>query len=304
MTRARVGIHPRLPTGNFDYHMPYSGNSYNSSKHITKSYLEKFQELFPSDTEIVLANQGESVSRYVSVKHILDGYFKSVDIELATDRYNKTDPIFGQGFATLTRPPELDVAPLIDYYLENYQHLTKFSQRVTYLNDSRDYGYFDAVKRFWYQWGSDMPEPPDHLHAELYTKFHIMFESLIRSLQPITEQIGMTEDRVRQNLMFRINHNPPGSILIDNLLVNRHADSSVLTAWLYQNLPGGYFDLGQEHAVNTTAIEDAHDTTTEILVIPGFDYCDQATCMTPATFHSVEQLTDKHRVSVVAFLKY
>ena len=304
MTVVRVGIHPRIPAGNFDYHLPYSGNSYNANQHITKSYLQKFQEQFSPDANILLINQGEAVSRYVSVKHILKDHFKSVDLELAPVKYRQLDPVFSKGFATLARPKELNANQLVSKYLQYYQDLTKFSQRYTYPNDSRDHGYFDAVKRFWYQWGTDMPAPPDNLHRDLYTEFDQLFESLLSVLLPVTTTIGMTADRVRKNLMFRINHNPPNSTLIDNLLVNRHADSSVLTVWLYQNLPGGCVDFGQEHSVNSCAIEKIHNMQTEILLFPGFDYCDQAGCMTNATYHSVEQRTDQHRVSVVAFLKY
>jgi hypothetical protein len=304
MTVARVGIHPRIPTGNFDTYLPYSGNSYNASQHITKSYLQKFQEKFSNNTNIVLVNQGEEISRYVSVKHILNGNFKSVDIELAPAKYQHLDPVFSKGFSTLTRLQELNANQLVSKYLQYHQRLTKFSQRYTYPNDSRDHGYFDAVKRFWYQWGTDMPAPPDDLHQDLYAEFDRLFESLLSVLLPVTDTIGMTADRVRENLMFRINHNPPDSVLIDNLLVNRHADSSVLTVWLHQNLTGGCIDFGQEHVVNSCAIEEIHDMQNQILLFPGFDYCDQAHCMTAATYHSVEQKTDQHRVSVVAFLKY
>jgi hypothetical protein len=86
-------------------------------------------------------------------------------------------------------------------------------------------------------------------------------------------------------------------------LVNRHGDNSIFTAWVFENQPGGHIDFGQEHEHNPCAIETVFDSQQQIMVFPGFDYCDQARCMTPATFHSVKKTTNQHRVSVVAFLK-
>jgi hypothetical protein len=87
-------------------------------------------------------------------------------------------------------------------------------------------------------------------------------------------------------------------------VVNRHVDNSIVTAWIYQDRPGACIDQGQEFEELAVPIENIHDIGTELLLIPGLDYCDQTGCATPATFHSVRELVIDHRVSLVAFLKY
>jgi len=289
---------------NYDLHLPYFGNSYNQSSHGTQRYLSEFLDKIPTDHSVCLVNNGEPVSRSVAVKHIIEKHYSTVIIDSSSTLYNSVDPVFKNGYAVVPTPDAFDASQLINVYLELYQNLPKFSQRYSYKFHDRDHGYFDSVKRHWYQFGQEMPRAPNPAHQELYIEFQKLFDQLVDILEPVSSKIGMSVDVLRSNLMFRLNHNPPGSIFVDELLVNRHADNSILTAWVFENQPGGFIDSGQEHEEHACSIDSLFDKHKQIILFPGFDYCDQAQCMTPATFHGVKKTTDQHRVSLVAFLKY
>jgi hypothetical protein len=212
--------------------------------------------------------------------------------------------VFENGYVVISKSQTFDAESLIDLYLSLYSELSQFSQRYTYKFHDRDHGYFGAVKRHWYQFGNNMPTPPSPEHQKIYIEFQKLFDQLIDILAPVANKIGVAVDDLRSNLMIRLNHNPPDSIFKDNLLVNRHADNSILTAWLFENQPGGFIDSGQEYEENARPIDSLFDKQKQIMLLPGFDYCDQAQCMTPATFHGVKKTNDHDRVSLVAFLKY
>jgi hypothetical protein len=300
----RVNVHPRPVHQNYDLHLPWLANSYNQSNHGSQKYLSEFLDKIPTDETVCLVNNGEPISRSVAVKHAIRKYYSDVIIDSYDPLYSLPDPLFKNGYAIIPKPQSFDCKPLIDLYLSLYNKLAQFSHRYTYKFHDRDQGYFDAVKRHWYQFGNDMPPPPSPEHQEIYTEFQKLFEQLIDILKPVANKIGINTDDLRSNLMFRLNHNPPGSIFEDNLLVNRHADNSVLTAWLFENQPGGFIDSGQEHEENACLIDSLFDSGRQIILLPGFEYCDQTQCMTPATFHGVKKTNDHDRVSLVAFLKY
>lgn len=300
----RVNVHPRPVHQNYDLHLPWLANSYNQATHGSQKYLSEFLDKIPTDETVCLVNNGEPISRSVAVKHAIRRYYSDVIIGSSTPLYSLPDPLFKNGYTIIPKPQSFDCRPLIDLYLSLYSKLDQFSQRYTYKFHDRDHGFFDAVKRHWYQFGNDMPPPPSAEHKKIYNEFQKLFEQLIDILKPVTDNIGMTASDVRSNLMFRLNHNPPNSIFEDDLLVNRHADNSVLTAWLFESQPGGFIDLGQEHEEDACLIESLFDSSQQIMLFPGFEYCDQTQCMTPATFHGVKKTNDYNRVSLVAFLKY
>lgn len=300
----RVNVHPRPVCQNYDLHLPWLANSYNQPTHGSQKYLAEFLDKIPTDQTVCLVNNGEPISRSVAVKHVIRKNYADVIIDLSVPLYSLPDPLFKNGYAIIPKPQLFDCVSLLDLYLSVHDKLPQYSQRCTNKFHDRDQGYFDAVKRYWYQFGINMPPAPSSEHQKIYVEFQKLFDQLTNILEPIADKIGMTIDDIRSNLMFRLNHNPPGSIFEDNLLVNRHADNSVLTAWLFENQPGGFIDSGQEHEEHAHPIDSLFDKHKQIMLLPGFEYCDQAQCMTPATFHGVKKTTDQHRVSLVAFLKY
>ena len=299
----RVNIHPRPTSLDCEYHLPYIGNSYNQSEHITESYLSEFLRHVDPSNSIYLMGCGEPQSRHLSVKKIIENHYSDIIIEPMGKGYTNPDPLFTNGYTTIAKPAGFNAAELSDQYLEYYPLLQKFSQRYTYEHHSRDHGYFNADKRFWYQYGEDMPEAPSPEHLHLYTIFNRLFEQLITALLPSMQKIGLDETALRSKLMLRFSHNPPG-VRIKNLVVNRHSDNSIATAWLYQDRLGGYIDQGQEFEEQAVPIEEIHNIETEFLLLPGFDYCDQTGSATPSTWHSVRELVVDHRTSLVAFIKY
>ena len=299
----RVNIHPRPASLDYDYHLPYIGNSYNQSTHITESYLVDFLNHVDPNSRVYLTGCGEPTSRHLSVKKIIEDHYSDITFEPMGTGYANPDPLFTNVYKTIAKPPGVDVTELSRQYLEYYPVLQKFSQRYTYENHSRDHGYFNADKRFWYQYGEDMPTAPSPEHKHLYTIFGRLFEQLITALKPSMELIGLDEKMLRSKLMLRFSHNPPG-VRIKNLVVNRHCDNSIVTAWIYQDRPGGYIDHGQEFEEQAVPIDTVYDNTTELLLLPGFDYCDQTGSATPSTWHCVRELAVDHRTSIVAFIKY
>jgi hypothetical protein len=298
----RVNVHPRPNHQNWDLHIPYQGNSYDQKKHVEQSYLKKFLDRIPTSDRIILVSNGEPSSRQIAVNHILSKKYQSVAIETIKACYDQPDLLFqDRHFLTIPRPPGLDDKQVIDYYLKHYRQMSRFSRRYDYEYHSRDHGYFSAVKRSWYQFGDDMPEAPDVFHSEMYVRLRQVFELLVDLLTNIP--LSLPTQRIRKNLMLRLNHNPPNSE-IDGFLTPRHADNSIVTLWLYQNSLGGKIDRGQQSPINEIAINDLYDPNKEIIMFPGFDYCDQQQTMTPATWHSVIDHSNNDRASLVAFLKY
>lgn len=297
----RVNVHPRPSSKNWDYHIPYHGNSYDQKQHVHDSYLKLFLDQISPDNHIVLVSNGEPVSRRIAVKKILIKAYSNIDIAIESDCYNQPDPIFTKPWIVEKRPVDFNDQEIVNYYLENYQQLSFFSNRYQYQYHSRDHGYFRAVKRYWYQWGADMPTAPSTRHETMYQMFLQLFESTVQYLCSLP--ISMPEHWVRQNLMFRLNHNPPGSE-VNQHLVPRHADNSVVTIWLHQSHPGSFVDQGQEESHDIILLSNLHNSSQEFVVFPGVDYCDQLRTMTPATWHGVINHDDVDRVSLVAFLKY
>jgi len=297
----RVNVHPRH-TMDSVVHIPYIGNSYNQNQYVADSYIEKFN--FPLDEQIELITHGEPISRYIQAKEILSKKYSNIVINESTPLYHGTDPLFSNGYMVLPTQQQLNVKKLVDLYLEVHPTLQEFSQRYTYKFHDRDHGYFSFVKRFLYQYGKDMPKALSNEHQQLYDEFYILFEQLIDILKSSAKIIGINEDTLRTNLMIRINHNPPGSVDDTAMLVRRHVDNTIMTAMIYQNFSGACVDQGQEQELNLQPIEGLYNSQKEILAFPGFEYCEQANCMTPATFHTVQQIGNNNRASVVAFLKY
>lgn len=299
----RVNVHPRPRSRDWDVHIPYYGNSYNQNKHVQDSYLQQFIELVNHEQTIILISDGEPLSRQYAVKSILDRYYNNTLIEHKPARYNNNaDPLFNNShFCTIPRPNALNDRDIIDFYLKNYPQMHQFSQNYTYKYHSRDHGYFSAVKRYWYQFGDDMPTVSDTLHLKMYSKLRECFESIVESLMALP--LRMSARRIRQNLMLRLNHNPPNSEIL-GYLTPRHADNSIVTLWLHQNYQGAIIDQGQIDAVDCRPIDQLYNSCNQILVFPGFDYCDQLKTMTSATWHSVVNHDNVDRASLVAFLKY
>lgn len=297
----RVNAHPRY-TIDSAVHIPYIGNSYNQNQYVADSYIDKFT--FPDDGQIELITHGEPASRYIQAKQILSKKYSNIVINESTPLYHGPDLLFSDGYMILPTRQQLNVKKLVDVYLQVHPALQEFSQRYTYKFHDRDHGYFGFVKRFLYQYGIDMPKALSNEHQRLYNEFYILFEQLIDILKSSAKIIGINEDTLRTNLMIRINHNPPGSIDDTAMLVRRHVDNTIMTAMIYQNFPGAYIDQGQEQELNSQPVENLYHMQEEILVFPGFEYCDQAKCMTPATFHTVRDINNNDRASVVAFLKY
>lgn len=298
----RVNVHPRPSRKDWDLHLPYVGNSYDQKYHVQQSYLSEFKSKISTDQSVVLINNGEPVSRQLAVKKILENDYPDVIIDQQDSCYKPTDAIFKES-AWSVIPNTLNGLDqqLIEYYLKHYLDLTLFSNRYQYQFHDRDHGYFKAVKRFWYHAGKEMPAAPDKYHETMYTMFDNIFQLLIGYLKELP--LSLTKDQLADNLMLRLNHNPPGSGN-NRELVPRHVDNSIVTLWLHQSHPGAYVDFGQENITNQTKIVDLYDQQKEIFMFPGVDYCDHTKTMIPATWHGVINDDDCHRVSLVAFLKY
>lgn len=297
----RVNVHPRPCSTDWDFNIPYHGNSYNQEQHVHESYLQAFLDQIPTNSHITLTSNGEPLSRQIAVKKIISRAYDNVDIDSRDACYRRQDPIFKKPWIVEQRPSDFNDQEIVDYYLRNHQQLTLFSNRYQYQHHSRDHGYFQAVKRYWYQWGIDMPQAPNTYHEHMYSMFSQLFESCVRYLCGLP--LGMPKHQITQNLMFRLNHNPPGSE-VNQHLVPRHADNSVVTLWLYQSHLGSFVDTEQEDCNDIIPLADLHNPQQEFVVFPGFDYCDQLRTMTPATWHGVVNHDNVDRVSLVAFLKY
>jgi hypothetical protein len=303
MTKIRVNIHPRPKDTDWDISIPYHGNSYNQSKHVLDEYLDQFLVSIPTDRSIVLVSNGAPVSRQIAVKNIIESRYPSIEIE-PTYNHSNPDPIFSNRYVVVNRPKNFIDTNLLEFYLENWTEMEEFSQRYEFESHSRDHGYFHAVRRKWYQWGELMPVAPSIVHQKMYHLFQELFVQTIDILETVLRPISLSRDLIRQGLMFRLNHNPPGSGW-DGKLVNRHGDNSIVTAWMSQTHPGAIIDFGQQTPINPTPINKLYDVSSGIMVFPGFDYCDVSQSSTLATWHSVEQSnSNEHRVSLVAFLKH
>jgi hypothetical protein len=303
MTSVRVHTHPRPVDHDYDFHLPYFGNSYDQPLHGTKSYLKEFLKRIPTDNSVCLVSNREPASRCVAVKHIIGKTYSNTHIQSNPPLYNQQDNVFQNGYKIIPTSQELNAKVVVELYLELYQKLNRFSQRYTYQFHDRDHGYFDSVKRHWYQFGQHMPAPPDQYHSQMYQVLQPLFDQLVMLLEPVATSIGLDQNTLKSNLMIRLNHNPPDSLFENQLLVNRHADNSIFTAWVFENQSGGHIDFGQEHEQDACAIESLFDSQKQIMLFPGFDYCDQTKTMAPATFHSVRKTNNQHRVSIVAFVK-
>ena len=265
----RVNIHPRPEALDYDYHLPYIGNNYDQVTHVSESYLSEFIKHVDPDNRVYLMGRGEPVSRHLAVKKIIKNHYGDIVVEPLGVDYNSSDPLFTNGYATVARQ-SMNADELAKQYLEYYPVLQKFSQRYTYEHHSRDHGYFNASNRFWYQYGQDMPAAPGSEHLHLYKIFSTVFEQLINTLKQSMHTIGLDEKMLRSKLMLRLSHNPPGARIdnLNKLVVNRHVDNSIVTAWVYQDRPGACIDHGQEFEESTVPIENIHDITTELLFIP------------------------------------
>lgn len=299
----RVNIHPRPVTTDCDYYLPYHGNSYNQTRHGTDSYLSSFLSIIPANCEINLVSDEYHISRLVTVKKILSPHYNNINLTHLDIHDLPNESVFKTNHAVVPRPPELDSAKLINYYLSVQPYLTEFSERYTFSTHSRDHGYFTNVKRYWYQYGQQMPMPPTLEHRILYKLFQELFEPMVNLMSQFLSATDLTQTDIEQGLMFRLNHNPIGSGLGDQL-VNRHGDNSIITAWIDQTHTGALIDHGQEQELDLTPIESLHHATDQILLFPGFDYSNVSGTATPATWHTVKNNDHVNRVALVAFLKY
>lgn len=299
----RVNIHPRPVTTDCDYYLPYHGNSYNQTRHGTDSYLSSFLELVPAGSDIELVSDEYHVSRLVTIKKMLRTHYGNVKIKHLDTTGLPAELLFNGNHAVIARPPGFDSRKLIDYYLSVQPVLTEFSTRYTFPTHSRDHGYFSNVKRYWYQYGQQMPSAPTLEHQVLYELFQELFDPMVELFLDFLSITNLTRADIEQGLMFRLNHNPVGSGQGDQL-VNRHGDNSIVTAWIDQNHPGAMLDQGQEDEVNTVPIESLHNASDQLLVFPGFDYSNVSNTATPAGWHTVRTNDEVNRVALVAFLKH
>ena len=299
----RINIHPRPVTTGCDYYLPYHGNSYNQTRHVVDSYLSSILAVIPVDTNIELISDEYHNSRLVTVKKILSTQYQHIQLTSLDTSAMPPDGAFRKNYAVVKRPPALSAAPLIQYYLSVQSTLTEFSQRYAYQSHSRDHGYFTNVKRYWYQYGKSMPAPPTPEHRILYDLFQEMFDPLVDLLLEFLSHTSLSRQDIENGIMFRLNHNPRGSAL-EGQLVNRHADNSIVTAWIDQSHSGAILDQGQEEELDPTPIESLHDPEREIIVFPGFDYSNTSNTATPAGWHTVRNNNEVNRVAIVAFLKY
>lgn len=304
MPTTRVNIHPRPTTDDWDISIPYHGNSYNQSRHVLDTYLDRFLEQIPTDHHIKLISNGAPISRQIAVKKIIGSRYESIEIEPSRN-YSNHDPIFSNRYITIDKPRQFNDIELLEFYLEHWSEMTEFSHRYEFASHSRDHGYFRAVQRRWYQWGELMPDAPNEIHQRMYIMFRDLFLQTVDMLERVLEPISWYQGHIREGLMFRLNHNPPGSDR-DGQLVNRHGDNSIVTMWMAQTHSGAEIDFGQETPVNLTPINHLYDTDKGIMIFPGFDYCDVGRTAAPATWHSVRKNPglNTHRASLVAFLKY
>ena len=303
MPTTRVNIHPRPDSDDWDTSIPYHGNSYNQSQHVLDAYLNQFLDQVPTDHHVVLISNGAPISRQIAVKNIIGSRYASIEIEPSHD-YSNHDPIFSNHYITIGKPQRFDDIGLLEFYLEHWPEMTEFSHRYEFASHSRDHGYFHAVQRRWYQWGELMPDPPDEIHQQMYMMFGDLFSQTADMLVEVLEPISWSRERIREGLMFRLNHNPLGSDR-DGLLVNRHGDNSIVTMWMAQTHSGAEIDFGQEAPIDPTPIDYLYNISEGVMIFPGFDYCDIGRTATPATWHRVKDTgLNEHRVSLVAFLKH
>jgi len=304
MSKVRVNIHPRPIDTDWDISIPYHGNSYNQSNHVLDEYLNQFLASVPIDSNVVLVSNRESISRQIAVKKIISSHYKFLEIEESDNPRCQEKIFIDHPYAIIDKPIDTNEKEILEFYINNWTNLSYFSRRYEYASHGRDHGYFPAVKRRWYQWGIEMPPPLDELHREMYKKFDLLFKKLLPILKEKLSPLRISDNDLAQGLMFRLNHNPPGS-QDKGHLVNRHGDNSIVSIWMAQSFPGAMIDRGQEFPIDSVSINDLYDTTSQYLMFPGFDYCDVAETSTPATWHSVlESDSSKNRVSIVAFLKY
>jgi hypothetical protein len=299
----RVNIHPRPVTTDCDYYLPYHGNSYNQTRHGTDSYLSSFLSIITPDHEVELVCDEYHVSRLVTVKKILSTHYTKIKLTHLPTIDLPAESLFKKNYAVVDRPTGLDSTKLIEYYLSVQPRLTEFSERYTFLTHSRDHGYFTNVKRYWYQYGQQMPAAPTAEHQVLYELFQELFDPMVDVFAQFLSATALTQTDIERGLMFRLNHNPVDSGLGDQL-VNRHGDNSIVTAWIGQNHTGALLDQGQEHELGLTPIESLHNANDQILLFPGFDYSNVASTATPASWHTVKNSDNVNRVALVAFLKY
>jgi hypothetical protein len=299
----RVNVHPRPVTTDCDYYIPYHGNSYSQTSHGTDSYLSNFVAVVPPGSAVELISDEYHIGRLVTLKKILSVKYRDIKLTHLSTECLPTELLFEKNYAVVKRPLNLDAGALIRYYLSVQPVLTEFSQRYTFQSHARDHGYFTNVKRYWYQYGNQMPTAPTAEHKKLYELFDELFEPMVNVMKNFLSHTTLTRQDIEQGLMFRLNHNPTDSA-VDSQLVNRHADNSIVTAWVGQNHSGALVDQGQEHEVDSSPIESLHNINQEIILFPGFDYSNVAGTATPAAWHTVKNSDNVNRVALVAFLKY
>jgi len=289
-----VNIHT-VPEGEYDANIPFLGDVYA----YASNFVSRIKDL---KSDIVLVNNGEPNTRLESAREMLSRNGISSIIKYKTSKYHKEDMLFKEGYNTCSiEDLQNDCKKLIDYYILVYKNLPKNSQQ----QGDADilYGFTEKGRTgaYWYQYGNKMPTTNDVRHKQIYKQFENIFQKIVKSF---ALKLGWNEQNIKEQLILRINHNPPGSYnpysKKENILLDSHWDTSVLTSWAYTTHPGAYIQIANE----MIPIEKLYNSSKEMLLIPGIDYCDAFETMTAPTLHHVKDQTKmEDRIGLVAFLK-
>jgi hypothetical protein len=210
--------------------------------------------------------------------------------------------LFKEGYNTCSiKDLQDDCKKLIDYYILVYKNLPKNVQQKGDVDIL--YGFTEKYKTgaYWYHYGNKMPATDDSRHKHIYNQFENIFQKIVKSFE---SRLGWNEQDIKEQLILRLNHNPPGShspnSKKEKKFMDLHWDNSVLTSWAYTTHPGAYIQIANE----MIPIEKLYDSFKEMLLIPGIDYCDAFETMTKPTLHHVEDQTKmEDRIGLVAFIK-
>ena len=291
-----INIHP-APRGTFDFNIPFYGVAYDP-----QDFSMRVNDV-AGNRSIILVNNGEPNSRLNVAAQVLRQHHIRAQVVLQPPCYSTEEVLFAHNPWTTTEFNQEIVTPLVDYYLNCYLTLPHTVVECPVPDLPR--GYSKRKKLLWYHYGRGMPSFTQVDHLQIQKLFEPVFTSVVDKFAKLTNQpISYVEER----LVLRLNHsepgssyNPPGLQSNDKqYFIAKHIDASVLTGWVYTNQPGAFVE---KHGT-MYPIDSLYDPSKEMLVIPGFDYCDWASTMTPGTWHEVRSVSSSvHRVSVVAFLK-
>lgn len=291
-----INIHPS-PQGTFDFNIPFYGLAYDP--HDFSMQVKKVAK----DKLVILVSNGEPNSRLTIAAQVLKISQIQTKVLYHPACYSSNENLFAHHPWTVAEFDQSLVIPLIDYYLNCYSTLSHTV--IEYPIPDLPRGYSKRKKLLWYHYGKGMPSFTEPDHLQLQKLFAPIFLSVARTFSKLINQsLSYVEDR----LVLRLNHSQPESGYglphlqsnSEQYFIAKHIDTSVLTGWVYANQPGAFV----ENRGTMYPIDSLYNASKEMLIIPGFDYCDWSETMTPGTWHEVRSIDSSvHRVSVVAFLK-